>query len=248
MTPWYTAVSRIFANEGVPISDWTAIAKTESGLNPAKINYADPNGGSYGLFQENLGGEGFAYRNNPQALLNPITNAKIASPTIAKAYKQGYAEGFRGAQLAEYTATHSGHPGFAPAGSILPPTTWTSYGSFLREANLVGSNYASLTRTSYPTVGLYHLGSSVPSITASIEKTYTTGQASASSPSPWINILHQINTWDTFHWSFWAPSKSLEQDAGTIIFKLGIVVMALAIALIGLMLLVGTDNLKKMIR
>ncbi|MHB1669079.1 lysozyme family protein [Thiomonas sp.] len=135
-------VGAVFRQEGVPGPIWRSIGYVESGLNPSKVNRADPYGGSWGMFQENLGGQGRAYRNNPSALLNPVLNAQLAAPAMRAGYLQGKALGFRGNALAEYTATHSGHPGTAPAGSILPPKSWSSYALFKKEANAVGAAYS----------------------------------------------------------------------------------------------------------
>ncbi len=140
---WLSGVSRIF-NEGqpqVPAVDWLPIALAESGGNPGAVNLNDPHGGSYGLFQDNLGSQGAAYRNNPTALLNPLVSARASAPAIRRGYVQGLGYGYTGARLAAYTATHSGHPGYAPAGSILPPRWWPSYPQFASEASAVESYY-----------------------------------------------------------------------------------------------------------
>ena len=140
---WYSGVNQIFSEGSpqVPAADWLSIVMPESGGNANAVNLKDPNGGSYGLFQDNLGGQGAAYRSNPTALLNPITSAKVSAPAIRQAYAQGLGYGYVGSKLAAYTATHSGHPGYAPAGSILPPKWWPSYGRFQSEANAVQSSY-----------------------------------------------------------------------------------------------------------
>lgn len=143
MPSWFSGVSQIF-NEGqpqVPSADWLSIAMAESGGNPGAINAKDPYGGSYGLFQDNLGSQGAAYRSNPSALLNPLVSARASAPAIRKGYAEGLSYGYSGSALAAYTATHSGHPGYAPRGSILPPKVWPSYTDFANEANAVQSYY-----------------------------------------------------------------------------------------------------------
>lgn len=115
---WFSGVNNVFATEGVPTSIWESIAGAESGLNPSAVGRH-----SVGLFQLNrYTGQGRGY--SVQQLENPLLNASIASKYIAPAYQQGLSEGFSGAALAQYTATHSGHPGGTLTSfptSILPP-------------------------------------------------------------------------------------------------------------------------------
>lgn len=118
----------------------------ESKGNPNAINWADP-GGSVGLFQLNRGlGQGKGY--TLAQLQNPIKNAELAAPSIAKAYRQAQLYGFRGNLGAVYTATHSGHPGYAPKGKIYPSPSAPSYKTFITEGKAVAAYYNSLSKGS----------------------------------------------------------------------------------------------------
>ena len=105
---WFLSVEKIFSGLGVPPQYWIPIAVQESGLNPSAIS-SGPNH-SVGLFQLNpVSGQGVGY--SQSTMLNPISNAQIAAPYIASAYKQGVANGLSGQTLLNYTAANSGHLG-----------------------------------------------------------------------------------------------------------------------------------------
>ncbi|WP_067936785.1 transglycosylase SLT domain-containing protein [Alicyclobacillus kakegawensis] len=107
-------VSQVALAYGLP--PWVAldIMAVESGGNP---NAVGDNGTSFGLFQLHKGGgQGDGY--SVSQLLDPLTNAQIAIPPIARAYKEAVAQGLSGFQALVYTADHSGHPdevGFMPS-------------------------------------------------------------------------------------------------------------------------------------
>lgn len=187
---WYASVSQIFSEGSpqVPSADWLSIAMAESGGRPGAVNLKDPNGGSYGLFQDNLGGQGAAYRNNPSALLNPVTSARVSAPAIRKAYAEGLGYGYVGSKLAAYTATHSGHPGYAPAGSILPPTWWPSYGQFASEASAVQSYYQQAVSPAGLAGSLGAVGYGVQ-----LSTNTETAATSVGGANPWENMLAAWN-------------------------------------------------------
>ncbi|WP_067929641.1 transglycosylase SLT domain-containing protein [Alicyclobacillus shizuokensis] len=107
-------VSQVALANGLP--PWVAldIMAVESGGNP---NAVGDNGTSFGLFQLHKGGgQGDGY--SVSQLLDPLTNAEIAIPPIARAYKEAVAQGLSGFQALVYTADHSGHPddvGYMPS-------------------------------------------------------------------------------------------------------------------------------------
>lgn len=114
---WWDRVDKIFAQKGVPTRVWTAISYAESSFVPWAANTRDPNGGSYGLFALNLGGQGKGYQVN--YLKDPINNAMIASGPIANAVKRC------GPDNISCIAVWSGHPvenGQIPAGNPLVST------------------------------------------------------------------------------------------------------------------------------
>lgn len=99
---WWNRVDEIFRKAGVPTQIWTSIAYAESSFVPTARNTADPNGGSYGLFALNLGGQGRGYQ--VPYLLDPINNAMIAVKYIGPAVKRC------GADNIACVSAYSGHP------------------------------------------------------------------------------------------------------------------------------------------
>lgn len=85
------------------------IAGAESGWDP---NAVGDNGQSYGLFQLNIaGGQGTDYTGEPQLLLNPRLNARIAMQAIVKAAWMCGNQGKEGTDYVACVAVNSGHPG-----------------------------------------------------------------------------------------------------------------------------------------
>lgn len=121
---WYDTVRQIFHD--VPESIWGSIVGVESGGNP---NAVGDGGKSYGLFQiYTAGGLGDKYANNPDALLNPETNARIAYASIKPAYEAGLKRGLSGFSLAEYVAANAGFPTMT---GTLPSDYWAKlWGSY----------------------------------------------------------------------------------------------------------------------
>ena len=188
MPGWMQQVHNIFQSQSTPVPDpvWKAIMLWESGGNPWAINLLDPNGGSYGLFQLNLGGQGKGYPRG--VLLNPVENAKIAAPSISQAYAQALYFGYTGNQAAEYAATHSGHPGYAPVGRLLPAKGTPGYSVFQKEGQGVANEYNSITKGSP-----FHL---LP--TRAFIQEVTTDPGSILNPkppqsSPWQNMIRDLN-------------------------------------------------------
>jgi hypothetical protein len=119
-------VQAVFDRYGVPRYIWQSIAHMETGgtfdpslknVNmPGKPGYnpAKPAEASYGLFQLNTnGGQGLPWADRPDELLDPVKNAEIAAPEIARAYQVGVQKGFKdGPDLAAWVAANSGHPGY----------------------------------------------------------------------------------------------------------------------------------------
>lgn len=103
----FEQIKKIFDRYGVPADVWYPIAMAESGFNPnAKVE--NDRERSYGLFQLNiLGGQGKGH--NKDQLLDPVTNASIAAPSIARAFAQ--VKNLPREQWAAATAQRSGHPG-----------------------------------------------------------------------------------------------------------------------------------------
>lgn len=99
---WWDRVDGIMRAAGVSTRVWTAIAFPESGFVPWAANTADPNGGSYGLFALNLGGQGHGY--SVAYLKDPINNAQISAPHLAAAVRKC------GADDIQCIALWSGHP------------------------------------------------------------------------------------------------------------------------------------------
>lgn len=95
------------------VAPWVAedIAKLESSFNP---NAVGDNGTSFGLYQLHWGGQGTGY--TASQLENPNTNADIGIKNMSSAYKKGVSLGLSGYALLDYTATHSGHPGYGGVG------------------------------------------------------------------------------------------------------------------------------------
>ena len=107
---WFTQLQDMAAKMGLPNNMWEPLAMSESALEPTAYNPVDANGGwSSGLLQLNEYGQGAGH--NPQALLNPVTNAQIGFPYILAAYKKGKAAGYSGYTLLTYVAKNSGHWG-----------------------------------------------------------------------------------------------------------------------------------------
>jgi hypothetical protein len=131
-------ISFVFSAQHTPVPPavWEAIMLAESRGNPAAVNLADP-GGSYGLFQLNRYGQGEGY--TVAELQNPLKNAEIAAPPISKAYQQALQYGYIGNAAAIYTATHSGHPGYAATGRL-------GASQFPTEAQAVSGYYSKLAR------------------------------------------------------------------------------------------------------
>lgn len=109
----YAAVDPVFRAAGVPSYIWMSIAHMETGgtFDPKALG---DNGRSFGLFQLFTdGGQGDAYRANPQVLYDPQLNAQVAAPEIARAYRLGQQLGVpEGPEMAAYVANNSGHPGY----------------------------------------------------------------------------------------------------------------------------------------
>lgn len=95
------------------VDPWIAedIAKLESNFKP---NAVGDNGTSFGLYQLHWGGQGTGYTSSQ--LENPQTNATIGISNMSSAYKKGVKAGLSGYALLDYTATHSGHPGYGGVG------------------------------------------------------------------------------------------------------------------------------------
>ena len=111
---WFDTVQRIMDRYGVPASVWYPIVEADSGGNPNAIG---DSGNSIGLFQINTaGGQGQAYANNKNALMDPALNASVAAPAIWSAYTI-IKDQYPADQLASETARRSGHPG----GSVQDP-------------------------------------------------------------------------------------------------------------------------------
>lgn len=184
----------------MPTAVWEAIALTESGLNPSATNLKDP-GGSYGLFQDNRGPGGQGAGVPVKALLNPVVNAQISAPSISAAYQQAKYFGLTGNMAAMYTATHSGHPGFAPAGQLYPnPATVkpSTYQDFTQEAMKVGAAYSSITKGTVGT-GYGGLGGGYGGLSGG----YTGASASPASSgnigsSAWHSILTEVKNATSF--------------------------------------------------
>ncbi len=118
---WYSTVKEVFRD--VPESIWGSIVGVESQGNPnAEGDYQNGVPKSFGLFQiYTAGGLGDKYQNNPDALLNPETNARIAYDSIKPAYEAGLKRGLSGFQLAEYVSANAGFPTMA---GTLPESYW----------------------------------------------------------------------------------------------------------------------------
>lgn len=86
------------------------IVSAESGFDP---NAVGDNGRSIGLLQLYVdGGQGSAYRDNPDALKDPKLNLRIGVPPIAVATLQATQRGYTGERFIKEVARSSGHPGF----------------------------------------------------------------------------------------------------------------------------------------
>lgn len=109
-------VGPIFQARGIPEYIWASIAAMETGgtFKPDLVNKSSIEQ-SYGLFQLNTqGGQGAAYADRPEVLLDPATNARIAVDAIASAYNQAHKlySGRETPDVAGYVAANSGHPGY----------------------------------------------------------------------------------------------------------------------------------------
>lgn len=110
--PIFDTVQRIFDRYDVPASVWYPIMQAESGGNPNAIG---DNGDSIGLFQINTrSGQGIAYANNKNALMDPALNASVAAPAIWSAY-QSITGQYSVEHMAAQVARRSGHPGGSPS-------------------------------------------------------------------------------------------------------------------------------------
>ena len=235
---WIAQVSRIFAKQGVPAHIWEAIMYDESQGNPAAANLADPNGGSFGLFQLNRGGQGKGL--TLKQLTNPIVNAEVAAPPISAAYKQALKYGYAGSLAAVYTATHSGHPGTAPPGKLLPPKGSKGYAAFAKEAQGVAMQYNRITKVWQP--------ATVPGSTGFVYngpqlvngQVVTAGGAPRLSPptttpsGTWATVLTDLNTATNMKQAMsagWAhPGKLL----GGLVTFIAFLVLALIMVVVGL--------------
>ena len=112
-----SAVHPVFLRYGVPDYVWASIAAMETGgtFNPRLVGDA---GASFGLFQLFTGGgQGDAWANKTELLLEPELNAEIAAPAIARAYADAKAQGVSdGPDLVAWVALRSGHPVESPEG------------------------------------------------------------------------------------------------------------------------------------
>lgn len=109
-------VGPIFQARGIPEYIWASIAAMETGgsFKPDLVNKSDIEQ-SYGLFQLNTqGGQGAAYADRPDVLLDPVLNARIAVDAIASAYNQARTlyGGHETPDVAGWVAANSGHPGY----------------------------------------------------------------------------------------------------------------------------------------
>jgi hypothetical protein len=94
--------------------DWiiAGIVSAESGFDPNAVGDA---GRSIGLLQLYVdGGQGSAYRDNPDALKDPKLNLSIGVPPIAIATLQATQRGYSGERFIREVARSSGHPGWVP--------------------------------------------------------------------------------------------------------------------------------------
>lgn len=109
----YNQVAPVAKASGVPDYIWQSIALMETGGDPSKKNVTKKEA-SYGLFQLNtMGGQGTAYKNNPEVLYDAKLNAEIAMPAISYAYTRAKSKGMEdGPDLAAWVAANSGHPGY----------------------------------------------------------------------------------------------------------------------------------------
>lgn len=235
---WIAQVSQIFAKQGVPAPIWEAIMYDESQGNPAATNLLDPNGGSFGLFQLNRGGQGKGL--TLKQLTNPIVNAKVAAPPISAAYKQALKYGYTGSLAAIYTATHSGHPGTAPPGKLLPPKGSRGYAAFAKEANGIAMQYDRITKVWRPatlpgTGGLTYSGPELVN-----GQVITTGGAPRLSPptkpsyGTWGTVLTDLNAATNMKQALsvgWThPGKLL----GGLVTFIAFLVLALIMVVVGL--------------
>lgn len=250
----WNAVNQVFQQEGVPTGIWQSIAVAE-GNNAAAVG--DHNT-SFGLFQDHIGGQlpqswaSSAQRGQGPAF-NPVDNAKAALPAIAQAYKQGRAMGFRGVKLAQYTASHSGHPGFAPAG-VLETSATASEGAVVASAytrwgnsqHLFQASNGSASRaggSSSPAVGGNpYLRGRFPNMqTTGGGPAANTGQSNpVASQTSWGSFLTELHRVETFN----PPASGVpvldwghlaQHDLVTIGFRTMMTVIGLVILVLGMM-------------
>ena len=115
-------IAQVFSNKNIPSWIWIPIMVAESNGNPNAISNG-PNH-SVGLFQLNpVDGQGVGYTH--QQLLNPVTNAKIASVAIYNAYQSCLLTNAKHLKFTTVTnataqemlicvAKNSGHEGLVP--------------------------------------------------------------------------------------------------------------------------------------
>lgn len=236
---WFEGVSTVFNRQGVPVAGWEPIVMAESGGNPGAVNHSAP-GGAYGLFQlERFFGQGGYYPKS--TLVNPVDNAEIASPAIVRAYKQGKRYGFAGRALAVYTATHSGHPGDAPAGMLLPPTTWSSYPAFATEAQHVSTAYNNLTGASAYNPATGTMGGTA---LGAMEGPVLPASASMYAGSPWTTILSTLDSMGkpNLNWNLFSDAGSLAKYIG---YSVAILVVGGLLIAMGLLLVVRNEAVGK---
>lgn len=240
---WLDSVNSVFTKRGVPSAIWESIATAESGLNPAAINTKDP-GGSYGLFQLNRGGgQGAGY--SPSALLDPVTNAKIAAPAIVRAYQQGASMGYTQTNLAIYTAMHSGHPLTAPRGQLLPPTWWPGYKAAKAEADNVASDYQKVTSPGGLAAQLGAAGygvtlqpgeNGIPSNFNAGDATFYPGTPSGGGSGAWSSVIKGLHKLE--HPSLWNVTDPL-YDMKAAATNWAMVILALLLIGFGLLAMLG---------
>lgn len=98
------------ARQGCPEYIAMGIVSAESGFDP---NAVGDNGRSIGLLQLYVdGGQGSAYRDNPDALKDPVLNLSIGIRPIALAAFEATRRGYTGERYIREVARSSGHPGF----------------------------------------------------------------------------------------------------------------------------------------
>lgn len=191
------------------VAPWVAldVAQVESGLNPSAVG---DNGTSFGLFQLHYGGQ--AGNMSVGQLENPYINADVGVKNMAAAYKKGAAAGLTGFALADYTATDSGHPGYAGPGN------YAAYEQQLRSA------YYSYNPTTS--------GSDPSQVSIPSQSTGTGAQSagipSGNDPISVIDSALQLKNFNILH-----PAQSMTQDAGAIGLRAVLVIIGLVVIIFG---------------